>query len=74
MHFAAFIEAGESMQLPGKYFLNNVSNTRNLLEVMVRHGVRRLIFSSSAGVYASKDTPLVEDDPTGPASVYGRRS
>lgn len=71
VHFAAFIEAGESMQLPGKYFLNNVSNTRNLLEVMVRHGVRRLIFSSSAGVYASKDTPLVEDDPTGPASVYG---
>jgi len=57
VHFAAFIEAGESMQLPGKYFLNNVSNTRNLLEVMVRHGVRRLIFSSSAGVYASKDTP-----------------
>ncbi|NLF77171.1 MAG: UDP-glucose 4-epimerase GalE [Chloroflexi bacterium] len=71
VHFAAFIEAGESMQLPGKYFLNNVSNTRNLLDAMVRHGVMRLIFSSSAGVYASKDTPLVEDDPTGPASVYG---
>ena len=71
VHFAAFIEAGESMQLPGKYFLNNVSNTRNLLDAMVRHGVMRLIFSSSAGVYVSKDTPLVEDDPTGPASVYG---
>lgn len=71
VHFAAFIEAGESMQAPGKYFLNNVSNTRNLLDAMVRYGVKRFIFSSSAGVYASKDAPLVEDDPTGPASVYG---
>lgn len=70
-HFAAFIEAGESMQLPGKYFRNNVSNTQVLLDAMLRHGVRKLIFSSTAGVYASKDAPLVEDDPVGPASVYG---
>jgi UDP-glucose 4-epimerase len=70
-HFAAFIEAGESMQLPGKYFYNNVANTRNLLDAMSQHGVKKLIFSSTAGVYASKDAPLDEDDPVGPASVYG---
>ncbi len=70
-HFAAFIEAGESMQAPAKYFRNNVANTNNLLDVMIRYGVRRFLFSSTAGVYASKDTPLTEDDPVGPANVYG---
>lgn len=70
-HFAAFIEAGESMQLPGKYFHNNVSNTHHLLAAMTRYGIPRFIFSSSAGVYASKNAPLTEDDPFGPASVYG---
>jgi UDP-glucose 4-epimerase len=70
-HFAAFIEAGESMQLPGKYFHNNVANTHNLLDVMNRYGVKKLIFSSTAAVYASKDDLLSEDDPLGPASVYG---
>ncbi len=70
-HFAAFIEAGESMQQPGKYFRNNVVNTQTLLDAMIRHGVRRFLFSSSAGVYASKSAPLVEEDPLGPASVYG---
>lgn len=70
-HFAAFIEAGESMQLPGKYFHNNVNNTHNLLDAMTRHGVNRLIFSSSAGVYASKDEPISEEDPVGPTNVYG---
>jgi UDP-glucose 4-epimerase len=70
-HFAAFIEAGESMQDPGKYFRNNVTNTNKLLEAMVAHGVKRLIFSSTAGVYASKNAPITEDDPVGPASVYG---
>ncbi len=70
-HFAAFIEAGESMQQPGKYFRNNVACTNNLLEIMTRYGVKKLIFSSTAGVYASKDEPLCEDDPLGPANVYG---
>ena len=70
-HFAAFIEAGESMVLPAKYFRNNVAHTNNLLDAMTRHGVDKLIFSSTAGVFASKDTPLSEDDPVGPASVYG---
>jgi UDP-glucose 4-epimerase len=70
-HFAAFIEAGESMKLPGKYFHNNVANTQCLLEAVTRYGVKRFIFSSSAGVYASKNAALNEDDPVGPASVYG---
>lgn len=70
-HFAAFIEAGESMEKPWKYFSNNVANTHNLLAAMTRYGVKKLIFSSTAGVYASKDTPLSEDDPYAPASVYG---
>jgi UDP-glucose 4-epimerase len=70
-HFAAFIEAGESMQVPARFFHNNVANTNNLLEAMTKYSVKKLIFSSSAGVYASKDAPLMENDPVGPASVYG---
>lgn len=70
-HFAAFIEAGESMQEPAKYFRNNVAYTNNLLEAMVNHGVSKLLFSSSAGVYASKDGPITEEDPVGPVNVYG---
>ncbi len=70
-HFAAFIEAGESMQVPGKYFHNNVVNTQNLLDAMMRHDVKKLIFSSTAGIYASKNSPLEENDPVGPANVYG---
>ena len=72
MHFAAFIEAGESMQQPGRFFRNNVMGSMTLIEAAVAHGVPRFVFSSSAGVYASKDTPLTEDDPIGPASVYGQ--
>ena len=72
MHFAAFIEAGESMRKPGQFFRNNVSGSLNLIEATVAHSIPRFVFSSSAGVYASKDTPLVEDDPLGPASVYGQ--
>lgn len=69
-HFAAFIEAGESMQVPGKYYRNNVANTINLLDAMAGHGVDKIVFSSTAGVYASKDTPLSEEDPISPANVY----
>ncbi len=70
-HFAAFIEAGESMERPGKYFTNNVANTHNLLDAMNRWGVKKLIFSSTAGIYASKNAPLDENDPYEPANVYG---
>ena len=71
MHFAAFIEAGESMREPGRFFRNNVSGSLTLIEAAVSHDVGRFVFSSTAGVYASKDVPLAEDDPVAPASVYG---
>jgi len=71
LHFAAFIEAGESMREPGRFFRNNVTGSLNLIEAAVAHGVGRFVFSSTAGVYASKDGPLAEDDPVAPASVYG---
>jgi len=70
-HFAAFIEAGESMQKPGMYFRNNVAHAITLLEVMIEHGVRKMVFSSTAAVYASKQAPLSEGDPLGPSNVYG---
>lgn len=70
-HFAALIEAGESMQKPSLYFRANVVNSQNLLETMLDHGVKRLVFSSTAAVYASKNAPLNEGDPYAPANVYG---
>ncbi len=72
MHFAAFIEAGESMRDPGLFFRNNVVGSMTLIESAASHGVKHFVFSSSAGVYASKDEPLTEEDPIGPASVYGQ--
>lgn len=72
MHFAAFIEAGESMREPGRFFRNNVVGSLNLIEAAVAHSISRFVFSSSAGIYASKDTPLTEEDRVEPASVYGQ--
>jgi UDP-glucose 4-epimerase len=72
IHFAAFIEAGASMRHPGRFFHNNVVGSLTLIEAAVAHGVDKLVFSSTAGVYASKDAPLTEDDPIDPANVYGQ--
>lgn len=72
LDFAAFIEAGESMQVPGKFFKNNFANTIHLLDAMVQSGVNKIVFSSSAGIFASSDQPLTEESPVGPASVYGQ--
>lgn len=72
MHFAAFIEAGESMQNPGKYFHNNLALSLNLIETCARVGVPRFVLSSTAAVYASSDEPLSEESPLGPANVYGQ--
>ncbi len=71
LHFAAFIEAGESMREPGRYFHNNVAGSLTLIEAAVAHGIPRFVFSSTAAVYASKDTPLTEADPIAPANAYG---
>jgi UDP-glucose 4-epimerase len=72
LHFASFIEAGESMTSPGKYFHNNLANSLNLIEAAHAAGVQRFVFSSSAAVYQSSDAPLTEDSPLGPQNVYGQ--
>ena len=72
MHFAAFIEAGESMELPERYFRNNTANTLVLLETMLAHRVQRLTFSSTAALYGNPArTPIVETDPLSPTNPYG---
>jgi UDP-glucose 4-epimerase len=72
MHFAGSIEAGESMQDPGKYFQNNVANSISLIEMSLRADISRFVFSSSAAVYASSDDPLSEVSDLGPSNVYGQ--
>ncbi len=72
MHFAAFIEAGESMKEPGRFFDNNFVNSLRLMETAVRAGVQRFVFSSTAAVYQSSEQPLTEDSPLGPTNVYGQ--
>lgn len=72
MHFAAASLVGESMQDPGKYYRNNVANTLNLLEVMVRHGVKDFIFSSTAATFGEPDyVPIDEAHPQRPINPYG---
>jgi len=72
MHFAAFIEAGESMQLPEKYFRNNSLNALTLLETVLAHKTRRLVFSSTAALYGTPErTPIEESDPLRPTNAYG---
>lgn len=71
MHFAAFIEAGESMKDPGKFFRNNFTNSLQLMEVAIQTGVKRLVFSSTAAVYQSSEEPLTEESPIKPTNVYG---
>ncbi len=70
-HFAALIEAGESMEKPGLYLHNNLTGAIHLLEAMAAHGVKKMVFSSTAAVYVSKNGPLDEDDPFGPSNLYG---
>ncbi len=72
MHFAAFIEAGESMKDPGRFFQNNFTNSVALMETAIRAGVKRFVFSSTAAIFASSDQPLNEDSPIGPTNVYGQ--
>lgn len=72
MHFAGFISMEESVKNPHKYFRNNVFGTLNLLESMVKAGVRKFIFSSSAGVYGNPSRlPIPEDEPCSPTNPYG---
>jgi UDP-glucose 4-epimerase len=72
MHFAALIEAGESMQKPELYFRNNTAATLSLLEAMVNKKLHKLVFSSTAAVYGEpKSTPIREDADLAPTNAYG---
>lgn len=72
MHFAALIEAGESMKQPSLYFQNNTAATLNLLQCLVESETMRLVFSSTAACYGEpRRTPIQEDDPLDPTNVYG---
>jgi UDP-glucose 4-epimerase len=72
LHFAALIEAGESMQKPEIYFRNNTASTLSLLEAMLATGTSKLVFSSTAAVYGEpKSTPIDENADLAPTNAYG---
>ena len=72
MHFAALIEAGESMKHPELYFRNNTASTLTLLEAMLATRVERLVFSSTAAVYGEPEkTPIEETAALAPTNAYG---
>ncbi|MFA6627806.1 MAG: UDP-glucose 4-epimerase GalE [Bacilli bacterium] len=72
IHFCAKSLVGESMNDPLAYFDNNVTGTLHLLQEMVAHNVKKIIFSSSAAVYGQQEhMPLTEESPTIPTNPYG---
>lgn len=72
LHFAALIEAGESMKRPDIYFRNNTAGTLSLLECMQATGTQKLVFSSTAACYGEpKRTPIQETDDLQPTNAYG---
>jgi UDP-glucose 4-epimerase len=73
INFASLIAVGESVQKPDLYYRNNVTETLVLLETMVRHGINKFLFSSTAAVYGSPDhVPICETATKAPVSPYGR--
>jgi UDP-glucose 4-epimerase len=73
MHFASFIQVGESVTEPAKYYINNVANTLHLLDAMAACEVKNFVFSSSAAVYGNAgDDPIKESSACAPLSPYGR--
>jgi len=72
IHFAANSLVGESMEKPLLYFNNNVYGMQVLLESMVKHNIKNIVFSSTAAVYGEpKKIPILEDDETNPTNTYG---
>lgn len=72
IHFAAYSQVGESMQKPLAYYDNNVNGTRVLLSAMLAHGVKNIVFSSTAATYGEpQNIPILEGDPTVPTNAYG---
>ncbi len=73
MQFAAFTYVGESVEDPQKYYLNNLRNTMNLLEVMLENKVKVFVFSSTCATYGNpEEIPITEDHPQNPINPYGR--
>ena len=72
MHFAASLDVGESVRAPLAYYQNNVVNTIGLLKLMEKHGIRRLVFSSTCATYGEPQSlPITEDMPQSPINPYG---
>ena len=72
LHFASFIQVGESVLQPAKYYTNNLTNTLNLLNAMVKHGVHRFVFSSTAAIFGEPQyAPIDEQHPIAPINPYG---
>src|SRR3990167_7049896 len=72
IHFAGFIQVGESVKNPAKYFYGNFAFGVNLLEAMIKNDIKNIIYSSSAGVYGNPERiPIKESDPKEPVNTYG---
>ena len=72
MHFASYIQVGESVEKPSMYYRNNVTNTQVLLDAMVEHGIKYFIFSSTAATFGEPEyTPIDEAHPQKPINPYG---
>lgn len=73
MHFAAYTDVGESVDDPQSYYLNNLKNTLNLLEVMLENDVKYFIFSSTCATYGDPvEIPITEEHPQNPINPYGK--
>lgn len=73
MHFSAYTYVGESVDNPAKYYRNNVCNTVNLLDAMVKHKVSKFIFSSTCATFGVPEKmPIEENFPQAPINPYGR--
>ena len=73
IHFAGLKAVGESVSIPIRYYHNNITGTLNLLDIMSKHNVKRIVFSSSATVYGDPHTvPIKEDFPLSCTNPYGR--
>lgn len=73
MHFAAFAYVGESVKKPDKYYTNNVSNTLNLLNTMLKFNIKKFIFSSTCAIYGNPEyIPIDENHPKKPINPYGK--
>lgn len=73
IHFAGYIEVEESVREPEKYYVNNVLGSKNLLDAMTAHNVKKIVFSSTCAVYGEPEyLPLDENHPRNPVNPYGR--